>query len=109
MEANPGEVKVLYRNLRPHPGATHDHPGAIDANPRAIKVHPGVLEATLELKALGSRYRAPEAILERWRPILEPQNHNLGTNGFTVKAFQKGLTLKPIGSPTALEAYPGVK
>ncbi len=48
--------------------------------------------ATLELKALGSRYRAPEAILERWRPILEPQNLNLGTNGFTVKAFQKYLT-----------------
>jgi hypothetical protein len=74
MEANPGDVKVLHRNLRPHPGATHDHPGAIDANPGAIKVHPGELEATLELNALGSRYRASEAVLERWRPILEPQS-----------------------------------
>jgi hypothetical protein len=55
MEANPGEVKVLHRNLSSYHGGKHDHLGATEANPGAIKVHPAALEATLELEALGSR------------------------------------------------------
>jgi hypothetical protein len=99
MEANPGDVKVLHRNLRSHSGDTHDHLGTTEANPGAITVQSGVLEATLALKALGSRYRTSEAILERLRPILELQSLILEQMvsleaHITVKAFQKGLAPK---------------